>query len=651
MKKLSSILLFVILLLHNSSHVICYAEEYLNVSAISINSNFADNSIIVVFDNESSLKFNEYNSSDFIGIDCKNVIDLTTETQKKIKARLSDIELYLTKNIPLEKYDGIALSDYHQIICLELNKAGKENVIETINKIQKLDGVLLACPNYKIKAYRTSDDPHSLDYKDDGIDYLSKIGLYNAWDITTGSNTITVGVIDSGISEHPDLNDNLNTDMFVDCRNQLYEGAISCNPGDDFGHGTGVAGIIGAVGDNNVGISGICGDVQMISIKVLDRNGVGTTLDLIEGVQYAIANNIDIINISLGGSDLSSTDEVYYNNLLEIIIGNYNGLAVCAAGNDSKNLDVYYVSPAVFECNNMLTVGASTSNDYKLTSSNHSTTYVDLFAPGDYILSTMSLDICPDDPRHNTMDLPHYNQEEVGYHLCNQTSFATPFVTGVAALMLSVNPNLTAVQLKDIITRTVDIVPALQNYCVSGGRLNAYKAVRTAQMYYCANDITYEQLSPNAMLYTKAHGVWYDNCKCSCRNNDLSCDSGYCDFGCNSCENCHYYLIELHNWHYSQLRPSNISLHRKYCIDCGYTINTAHNWESVNGGYECTDCGQDEAFIPGEVMSLSDEELELLVSSMSEEELAEFIASLPEDALASVTALLPPVDDDELLTE
>ena len=91
--------------------------------------------------------------------------------------------------------------------------------------------------------------------------------------------------------------------------------------------------------------------------------------------------------------------------------------------------------------------------------------------------------------------------------------------------------------------------------------------------------------------------------------------------------------------------------HRQYCIDCGYQTYSYHNWETVISGYVCTDCGQDEDFIPGEVMSLSDEELELLISSLSEEELAEFIASLPEDQLARVTALLPPVDDDELLTE
>ena len=88
-----------------------------------------------------------------------------------------------------------------------------------------------------------------------------------------------------------------------------------------------------------------------------------------------------------------------------------------------------------------------------------------------------------------------------------------------------------------------------------------------------------------------------------------------------------------------------------YCIDCGYQTYSYHNWETVIGGYVCTDCGQEELIIPGEVMSLPDDELALYLASLSDEELEAFLASLPEDQLDRVTAILTPVKDDELLTE
>lgn len=262
---------------------------------------------------------------------------------------------------------------------------------------------------------------------------------------------------------------------------------------------------------------------------------------------------------------------------------------MCAAGNEGVNND----DRAEFllnESNNVIYVGASTSLDGKLSSSNHGIKSVDLFAPGQAVLSTMSLDVCPDDYRHDTMFAPHYNQEDVGYHLFSETSFATPFVSGVAALMLSINPNLSTAQLKDILLRSVDVKDGLKPYCLTDGRLNAYKAVSTSSNLRFDYRYSYNSLDD----YT--HGVICDTCECSCRNDDYSCGSG-CDFGCDPCEECHLYYTELHYWTYWIIQ-GNVLYHTARCRDCGYSKMTAHNWVSSGSVYVCTLCEMTSTYAP-----------------------------------------------------
>ena len=114
------------------------------------------------------------------------------------------------------------------------------------------------------------------------------------------------------------------------------------------------------------------------------------------------------------------------------------------------------------------------------------------------------------------------------------------------------------------------------------------------------------------------------------------------------CNSCSYTMFEAHTWSYEQ---HSINVHKTSCSECSYWEYQEHTWLYNGTKYICRQCQEDTLFIPTDVMSLSEEGLELLLSSMSEEELAEFVASLPEDALARVTAILPPVDDDEFLTE
>jgi len=601
---------------------------------------FADNRVIVVIDNKTSLKLKKYSNDDFRIVGCKQVKELSKNVDNKIRCVIENISQHVSKGSELEEYNGIKLGDYHQILCLELTNSGRDNVIEAVRKINTMDGVLVACPDYKLTLMSVPDDPYLGNQQAGTVDYLDLIDLYDAWDITTGSKSVRVGVIDSGIdTTHLDLSVNLD----INLSKNYSTGAEEDGSLDSTGHGTAVAGVIGAKGDNSVGISGVCWDVELVSLKVIDHNENGFASSAMNAIDYAASDqaDIDILNMSVGWYGDETTPPIYYDVPFNASISNFDGLVVCAAGNANTDLNTRNLYPAVYDCSNIITVGASTRNDTKYSTSNYSTTYVDLFAPGDCILTTFAGNVCGDPNRHQYVQLDHYAD---GYHRMYETSIATPFVTGVAALMLSVNPNLTATQLKDIIIRSVDVVPALENYCVSGGRLNAYKAVNTAKMMAMGYNTEYIVLTSGDSAIS--HGVYYDICsECSCRNTDGSCDEcGICD----PCDSCHTYYTELHD--FNVISSTSLVHHTVYCEYCGYSYNESHDWYWDRIAYTCSICLKQTDSYPG-IMSLPDPELEAYLASLSKEELDLFLASLPEEELSRITALLPPENEDEYLTE
>ncbi|MDE7161209.1 MAG: S8 family serine peptidase [Anaeroplasmataceae bacterium] len=300
---------------------------------------------------------------------------------------------------------------------------------------------------------------------------LDKIEMHKAWSITTGSKDVRVGIVDSGIVNHRDLKENIieGIDFYWD-DNDASD--------DSTGHGTHIAGIIGAKGNNKFGIAGVCWDITMISLQAFIETDCGD-YPASKAVEYATslyntADRIPILNISLN-FDKEMPE-------LERAIRNYPGLVICSSGNFRLNTDEGYIYPghygsSLYEnpLDNMIVVGNSDQNDIKAPNSNYGKKSVDLFAPGQNIVSTSNV------------------QE---FKIDSGTSFAAPLVTGVAALLLSKYPNMTTSELKASILMNVDKVSSLSEYCTTGGRLNAYKALSNPHFHsfrYVPKTVSYHQ--------------------------------------------------------------------------------------------------------------------------------------------------------------
>lgn len=207
------------------------------------------------------------------------------------------------------------------------------------------------------------------------------MGLETAWDKLTDCSAVVVAVLDTGINlQHLDLVDNLWDDGMG---NHGYDFInMDNNPDDDEGHGTHVAGTIGARGNNATGTTGVCWRVKLMAVKVLDEDGYGTTSSIIQGINYARTNGADIINMSLGGT---GTPDGAYRTAMETASDN-DILFVVAAGNSGTNAGSTY--PCAFQVTNIICVGAVDQNFAIADFSNFSTSVVHLGAPGTNIVSS-----------------------------------------------------------------------------------------------------------------------------------------------------------------------------------------------------------------------------------------------------------------------
>jgi thermitase len=290
-----------------------------------------------------------------------------------------------------------------------------------------------------------------------------------AWAKTTGSNKIVVAVIDTGVDySHTDLAGNIWTrpaglapyaDRELGTFDDLHgfdAADMDGDPMDDNGHGTHCAGIVGAEGDNKEGVSGVNWHVQIMPLKFLDASGRGSLRAAIECINYVIARKKDGVNVRIISASWGSN---FGSRALRDAIrraGEEGILFVAAAGNDSTNNDRLPHYPSNYDLPNVLAVAALDRQDQLARFSNFGARSVHIAAPGAEILSTW---------------LNNEYEEHSG------TSMATPEVSGVAALVLAANPNMTTQELRARLLESVDRIPALEGRVASGGRLNAARAV------------------------------------------------------------------------------------------------------------------------------------------------------------------------------
>ena len=354
---------------------------------------------------------------------------------------------------------------------------------------------------------------------------LKKIKAPEAWASKgTGSRDVVVAVLDTGVRyTHEDLNANMWRNVQRTAPDGSQQGEIPGNgidddgngfiddyygidvvnndsdPMDDQGHGTHVAGTIGAVGNNKIGVTGVNWNVSIMALKFLspgpDGRTSGTTANLLKAFQYMLdmksrGVNIRVANASFGSAEVTgqAADPL---ELAAFQSANEAGILIAVAagnggddgiGDDNANVAAF---PANFTSPNIISVAATDQNDKLAKFSNFGGSTVNIAAPGVNILSTYAFvekKIKPDPSTAVPSPTPVLVQvgSDRAYKRLSGTSMASPHVAGVAALISSVYPNLTVAQVKNDILSSVDVIPALQGKIISGGRLNAFRALQFA---------------------------------------------------------------------------------------------------------------------------------------------------------------------------
>ncbi|MCX6745859.1 MAG: S8 family peptidase [Candidatus Parcubacteria bacterium] len=308
--------------------------------------------------------------------------------------------------------------------------------------------------------------------------YLERLNLPQVWQTETGSNEVVIAVVDSGVDiSHPDLHDNIwvNQDEIlgdgIDNDNNGYVDDINGwdfiqnnndpSPKYDLNcteqngclkeavfHGTLIAGVAGAVGNNNIGITGVNWHVKIMPLRVLNQNGSGSTADVVKAIDYAVKNKANIINLSFVG-------DFFDKDLDDALIRAWNAglIIVAAAGNENYNgqqvnLDINKRYPVChyglnYE-NNVIGVGAINRDGRLASFSDYGSSCVDIMAPGQDFFGTLV-----------------YNPQSSGFNQYyggnySGTSLAAPLVSGMAALIKAYQPGLTNTEIRDLILNNAD---------------------------------------------------------------------------------------------------------------------------------------------------------------------------------------------------
>lgn len=400
---------------------------------------------------------------------------------------------------------GVTAATVPALEVLRLQLPAEMAVEDAVAQLSSRNDLLYAEPNYRVrKALVPNDTFFSKQWglQNSGGTFTGNHGTYygpgpdidaaSAWDVSSGDGTVIVATIDTGIEyDHPDLAANMwinsgesgngkETNRIDDDANGYVDDwrgwnfvANNNDPRDDdqispydtnpLGHGSHVAGIIGARGNNSAGVSGINWQVQLMPIKFLSAAGDGNIFNSSTAINYAVRNGAKVINASYEyGAPASDTER-----LAIAAAGDAGVLFVAAAGNSHVNIDNAFnkVYPAAHTLDNIIAVAATDPNGNLVTSfSNYGVSSVDLGAPGLYIYSTVRLARQGQDGLY-------------GYDYMSGTSMAAPMVSGAAALLWGKFPYLTVAEVRQLLLSTVDSSPSLTGMVASGGRLNLGRAM------------------------------------------------------------------------------------------------------------------------------------------------------------------------------
>lgn len=411
MKKIIFNLTLCFLILLSSQFLVLWSIHDENkYNEIFINNNdFIDNRVVLTLKNCYEVNNKDYTKLDFSEVDCETI---------------TEISYGLEQNDP----------NFNKTLVITLKEHSKENVLRAITILNDRNDVRSAELDYIFSL--SSTDTLEVDDAQNSTWFLDKYNFDMCWNFTKGVNDVKVGVIDSGIDgTHPFLVSSINTNLSKDFVSETSNNSLI----DEYNHGTHVAGIIASDYNEDVNTSGIAPNVSLVSLKVTTSRNVIIS-NVTAAINYAKSVNIDILNLSFGWY----ADDVDFTYLIDAI-SKYDGLIVCAAGNEDKDIDDELYYPACLDYDNIITISALDKDGYRwkevdeidgfenIYASNYGTN-VDVYAPGAMIYSTVP----------------------GGYRFDSGSSMAAPFVTGLAGILMSINPNLTATEIKELILTNSD---------------------------------------------------------------------------------------------------------------------------------------------------------------------------------------------------
>lgn len=402
----------------------------------------------------------------------KQDLDLLENKLKSIGV-ISQNRLFISDNILLENY-------------YILNLPQDSDIFQVYTKLSKFSEIDAITPDYILSVQEVPDDPAY-----SSLWGLSEISAPKAWDIKNGKSNVIVGIVDTGVDlNHEDLKGNV-----IKGVNTVDE---TRDPSDDHGHGTHVAGTVGAITNNAIGISSISWGAKLLAIKSCDENGDCKTSDVSKGIKYAIDNGAKIVNVSVAGE---GSCRGTYDDMSKYA-KEKNVLLVVAAGNgiNGRGVDARKWIPA--GCNDTFTIGAFGPSGDRAPYSNYGNV-LSMSAPG----GDRGSEACTE----STCILSTSNNNT--YSLRQGTSMAAPQVSGAAALLLSYNPLLSVSQIRSCLIQGGDVLTT-DKYI--GKKLNTQKALMRCAPIASPTPIQKVEDSGNLSI----SGIVYAD-----ENNDKSFDS------------------------------------------------------------------------------------------------------------------------------